>query len=89
MIIQRQIKYKIISTNNRTEWNIMDIVCYKLVHKHFPLQFLKMITEYILNHFGANLLFCTSAEILRKINLIRDKIPNVKEVLTRMKGCQN
>jgi long-chain acyl-CoA synthetase len=28
--------------------------------------------EYILNHSG-NLLFCIDAEILRKINLIRDK----------------
>jgi hypothetical protein len=63
----------------------MDIVFTNWCTKHFPLQFLKMITEYILNHSGANLLFCTSAEILRKINLIRDKIPNVKEVLTRIK----
>jgi long-chain acyl-CoA synthetase len=36
--------------------------------------------EYILNHSGAIYCFVSDAEILRKINLIRDKIPNVKEV---------
>jgi long-chain acyl-CoA synthetase len=45
--------------------------------------------EYILNHSGAIYCFVSDAEILRKINLIRDKIPNVKEVYSfnEIEGC--
>jgi long-chain acyl-CoA synthetase len=47
--------------------------------------------EYILNHSGAIYCFVSDAEILRKINLIRDKIPNVKEVYSfnEIEGCKN
>jgi hypothetical protein len=56
------------------------LVC-KLVRKPFPFTTISEDDyEYILNHSGAIYCFVSDAEILRKINLIRDKIPNVKEV---------
>jgi hypothetical protein len=55
------------------------LVC-KLVRKPFPFTTISEDDyEYILNHSGVYC-FVSDAEILRKINLIRDKIPNVKEV---------
>jgi long-chain acyl-CoA synthetase len=47
--------------------------------------------EYILNHSGAIYCFVSDVEVLRKVNLIRNKIPNVKEVYSfnEIEGCKN
>jgi long-chain acyl-CoA synthetase len=68
--------------SNRTEWNIMDIGFYKPEHK---TSLYPTITEddyeYILNHSRGNVLFYHDAEILQKVNLIKDKVPSLKYIL--------
>ncbi|MFV8364220.1 AMP-dependent synthetase/ligase [Flavobacterium sp. ZT3P35] len=93
MNVQKNDKIAIISTNNRTEWNIMDIGVLQTGAQTVPIYptISEDDYEYILNHSGAIYCFVSDAEILRKINLIRDKIPNVKEVYSfnEIEGCKN
>ena len=93
MNVQKDDKIAIISTNNRTEWNIMDIGVLQTGAQTVPIYptISEDDYEYILNHSGAIYCFVSDAEILRKINLIRDKIPNVKEIYSfnEIEGCKN
>ncbi|MFV8354621.1 AMP-dependent synthetase/ligase [Flavobacterium sp. XS1P32] len=93
MNVQKNDKIAIISTNNRTEWNIMDIGVLQTGAQTVPIYptISEDDYEYILNHSGAIYCFVSDAEILRKINLIRDKIPNVKEIYSfnEIEGCKN
>jgi long-chain acyl-CoA synthetase len=93
MGIQKDDKIAIISSNNRTEWNIMDIGALQTGAQTVPIYptISEEDYEYILNHSGAIYCFVSDAEVLRKVNLIRDKIPNVKEVYSfnEIEGCKN
>lgn len=93
MGVQKDDKIAIISTTNRTEWNIMDIGVLQTGAQTVPIY--PTITEedyeYILNHSGAIYCFVSDVEVLRKVNLIRNKIPNVKEVFSfnEIDSCKN
>ena len=93
MNVQKDDKIAIISTNNRTEWNIMDIGVLRTGAQTVPIYptISEDDYEYILNHSGAVYCFVSDAEVLRKVNLIRNKIPNVKEVYSfnEIEGCKN
>ena len=88
-------KYKIalISTNNRTEWNIMDIGILQTGAQTVPIYPTISETdyEYILNHSGAIYCFVSDIEVLQKINLIKSNLPNLKEVFSfdEIEGCKN
>jgi long-chain acyl-CoA synthetase len=75
-------KIAVISSSNRTEWNIMDIGVLQTGAQNVPIY--PTITEddyeYILNHSGAILCFVSDAEILQKSKFNKDKVPNLKEV---------
>jgi long-chain acyl-CoA synthetase len=47
--------------------------------------------EYILNHSGAIYCFISDSEIFRKINLIKENVPNLKDVFSfdEIEGCKN
>jgi long-chain acyl-CoA synthetase len=93
MGIKKDDKIAIISSSNRTEWNIMDIGILQTGAQNVPIY--PTITEddyeYILNHSGAIFCFVSDAEILQKVNLIKDKVPNLKEVFSfnTIEGCKN
>ena len=93
MNVQKNDKIALISTNNRTEWNIMDIGVLQTGAQTVPIYptISEDDYEYILNHSGAIYCFVSDAEVLRKVNLIRDKIPNVREVYSfnTIEGCKN
>ena len=78
MGIQKDDKIAIISSNNRTEWNIMDIGVLQTGAQTVPIYptISEEDYEYILNHSDAIYCFVSDAEVLRKVNLIKDKIPN-------------
>ena len=80
--IQKNDKIAIISTNNRTEWHIMDIGILQVGAQNVPIY--PTITEddyeYILNHCEAKYCIVSDAEILRKVNLVKQNIPQLKEV---------
>ncbi|MFV8340942.1 AMP-dependent synthetase/ligase [Flavobacterium sp. XS2P39] len=91
--VQKDDKIAIISSNNRTEWNIMDIGILQTGAQTVPIYptISEHDYEYILNHSGAIYCFVSDAEVLRKVNLIRNKVPHVKEVyaFNEIEGCKN
>lgn len=93
MGIEKDDKIAIISTNNRTEWNIMDIGALQTGAQTVPIYptISEDDYEYILNHSGSIYCFVSDKEVLRKVNLIRDKVPNLKEVYSfnEIQGCKN
>jgi len=84
MGVKKDDKIALISTNNRTEWNIMDIGILQTGAQDVPIYptISEDEYEYILNHSGAIYCFVSDAEILRKINLIKHKVPSLKEVFS-------
>ena len=91
--VKKEDKIAIISTNNRTEWNIMDIGILQTGAQTVPIY--PTITEddyeYILNHSGAMYCFVSDVEVFRKVNLIRNKVAQLKEVYSfnEIEGCKN
>jgi len=84
MGIQKDDKIALISTNNRTEWNIMDIGVLQTGSQTVPIYPTISETdyEYILNHSGSIYCFVSDAEVLRKVNLIKSNVPHLKEVFS-------
>nr|MBF6609465.1 AMP-binding protein [Flavobacterium sp.] len=93
MGIQKNDKIAIISTNNRTEWNIMDIGILQTGAQNVPVYptISEDDYEYILNHSGSIYCFVSDSEVLRKVNLIRHKVPALREVYSfdTIDGCRN
>lgn len=93
MGIKKDDKIAIISTNNRTEWNIMDIGALQTGAQTVPIYptISEEDYEYILNHSGSIYCFVSDEEVLRKVKLIQDKVPNLKEVYSfnEIQGCKN
>ena len=91
--IHKNDKIAIISSNNRTEWNIMDIGILQVGAQNIPIY--PTISEidyaYIINHSGAIYCIVSDEEILRKINLIKDQTPNLREVYSfnEIENCKN
>lgn len=78
--VQPNDKIAIISTTNRTEWNVMDIGILQTGAQNVPIYptISKEDYEYILNHSEAIYCFVSDTEVLEKLNLIKDK--------TKLKG---
>jgi long-chain acyl-CoA synthetase len=93
MGIQKNDKIAIISTNNRTEWNIMDIGILQTGAQNIPIYptISEDDYEYILNHSEAMYCFVSDIEVLRKVNLIKHKVANLKDVYSfdEIEGCKN
>jgi long-chain acyl-CoA synthetase len=93
MEIQKNDKIAVISTNNRTEWNIMDIGILQTGAQNVPIYptISEDDYEYILNHSGAVYCFVSDEEVLRKVNLIKDRVPSLKEVYSfnTIEGTKN
>tara|TARA_B100000767_G_scaffold229351_1_gene220028 strand:- start:548 stop:2317 length:1770 start_codon:yes stop_codon:yes gene_type:complete len=75
-------KIALISTNNRTEWCIMDLGILQLGAVTVPIY--PTITgpeyEYVLNHSESQYCFISDVEILEKLNTVRKNIIKLKEV---------
>jgi len=93
MGIQKDDKIALISTNNRTEWNIMDIGILQTGAQTIPIYPTISETdyEYILNHSGSIYCLVSDTEVLQKVNLIKSNLPNLKEVFSfdEMEDCKN
>jgi long-chain acyl-CoA synthetase len=93
MGIQKGDKIAVISSNNRTEWNIMDIGILQTGAQNVPIYptIPEEDYEYILNHSEASYCFVSDEEVLRKVNLIKQNVPNLKEVYSfnTINGCKN
>jgi long-chain acyl-CoA synthetase len=91
--IKKNDKIAIISSNNRTEWHIMDVGVLQLGAQNIPIYptISEADYEYILNHSEAIYCFVSDEEVLRKVNLIKNKVPNLKEIYSfnEIAGCKN
>ncbi|MBC9798151.1 AMP-dependent synthetase/ligase [Sinomicrobium weinanense] len=80
--LEKNDKIAIISSNNRTEWHILDIGILQTGAQTVPIY--PTISEedyqYILNHSGAVYCFVSDEEVLVKVNAIQSKVPALKEV---------
>ena len=76
-------KIALISTNNRTEWNVCDIGILQVGAQNVPIYptISKEDYEYVLNHSGSVYCFVSDVEVLEKINQIKSKT-NLKGVFT-------
>ena len=93
MGIQKNDKIAIISSNNRTEWHIMDIGVLQTGAQTVPIYPTISETdyEYILNHSEAMYCFVSDEEVLGKLNSIKANVPKLKEVYSfnEIPECKN
>ncbi|MEI7509623.1 MAG: long-chain fatty acid--CoA ligase, partial [Flavobacterium sp.] len=91
--IEKNDKIAIISSYNRTEWNIIDIGALQTGAQTVPIYptISEDDYEYILNHCEASFCFVSDEEVLRKLNLVKSKLPYLKEVFSfnDIEGCNN
>ncbi|WP_396192237.1 AMP-dependent synthetase/ligase [Flavobacterium sp.] len=91
--IQKNDKIAIISSNNRTEWHIMDIGTLQTGAQTVPIYptISENDYEYILNHSEAMYCFVSDDEVLKKLNAIKNNVPKLKEVYSfnEIDGCKN
>nr|WP_315223931.1 long-chain fatty acid--CoA ligase [uncultured Flavobacterium sp.] len=93
MGVQKDDKIALITSNNRSEWNIMDIGILQTGAQNVPIYptISEEDYEYILNHSGSMYCFVSDEEVLRKVNLIKANVPTLKEVYSfnKIEGCKH
>ncbi|MGB5981471.1 MAG: AMP-dependent synthetase/ligase [Nonlabens sp.] len=91
--ISKNDKIAVISSNNRTEWNIMDIGIMQTGAQNVPIY--PTISEedyaYVMNHSESKYVFVSDQEVYDKVMLIRDQVSSLLEVYSfdEIEGCQN
>ncbi len=91
--VRKNDKIAIISSNNRTEWNIVDIGVLQTGAQTIPIYptISEEDYEYILNHSESNYCFVSDEEVLRKVNAIKANVPTLKQVYSfnTIQGCNH
>jgi long-chain acyl-CoA synthetase len=91
--VQPNDKIALISKNNRTEWNIMDIGILQLGAQNVPIY--PTISEsdyaYVLNHSEAKYCFVSCDEVFKKVKSIQNQVISLKEVFSFdvLTNCKN
>ncbi|MDO5608422.1 MAG: long-chain fatty acid--CoA ligase [Capnocytophaga sp.] len=82
--VKKDDKIAVISTNNRTEWHILDMGILQLGAQNVPVYPTISLEdyEYILNHAECHYCFVSDGELFQKINSIKDKLPMLKAIYT-------
>ena len=92
MGVQKNDKIAVISSTNRTEWNIMDIGVLQVGAQNIPIYptISSEDYEYVLNHSESIFCFVSDEEVLEKVNKIKDKT-SLKEVYSfdHIEGCKH
>lgn len=90
--VKKDDKIAVISSNNRTEWHIVDIGILQTGAQSIPIYptICAEDYEYILNHSESIYCFVSDEAVLEKINKIKSKT-KLKEVYSfdSIKGCEN
>ncbi|WGK94440.1 MULTISPECIES: AMP-dependent synthetase/ligase [Flavobacterium] len=93
MGVQKNDKIAIISSNNRTEWNIVDIGILQTGAQTIPIYptISEEDYEYILNHSESIYCFASDEEVLRKVRAIKTNVPKLKQVYSfnTIEGCKH
>lgn len=86
-------KIAVISTTNRTEWNIMDLGVLQLGAQNVPIYPTISSDEYayIFNHSESIYCFVSDKEVYEKAKLAKEKSPTIKEIYSfdDIPGCKN
>ncbi len=86
-------KVAVISSNNRTEWNIMDIGILQLGAQNVPIYptISEEEYEYVLNHSESIYCFVSDQEVYDKVMAIKANVPTLKEVYSfnAIDGCKS
>lgn len=91
--VNKNDKIAIISSNNRTEWNITDIGVLQTGAQTVPMY--PTISaedyEYILNHSESQYVFVLDSEVYEKLNSIKANVPTLKDIYSynEIEGCKN
>ncbi|WP_396174423.1 AMP-dependent synthetase/ligase [Flavobacterium sp.] len=91
--INKNDKIAIISTNNRTEWNIMDIGILQVGAQNVPIYptIAAEDYEYILNHSESKFCFISDEIVYNKLISVKSNIPLLKDIYSfnEIEGCKN
>ncbi len=86
-------KIGVISTTNRTEWNILDFGMLQIGAINIPIYptISKEDYEYIFNHAEIKLCFLSDQELLEKAVAIKNNVPSLGEIYSfdTIKSCKN
>lgn len=86
-------KIAVISSNNRTEWNILDLGILQIGAVNIPIYptISKEEYKYIFNHAEVTHCFLSDSELFDKANAIKMEVPSLKEIYAfdDIKGCKN
>ncbi|ULC58891.1 long-chain fatty acid--CoA ligase [Flaviramulus sp. BrNp1-15] len=90
--VKKDDKIAVISTTNRTEWNIMDIGILQVGAQNIPIYptICAEDYEYVLNHSESIYCFVSDEEVLEKVNKVKANT-KIKEVYSfdHIKGCKH
>lgn len=86
-------KIAVISSSNRTEWNILDVAILQIGAINVPIYptSSKENYEYIFNHAEVVLCFLSDEELFEKADAIKDNVPTLKEIYSFevINNCKN
>ena len=86
-------KIAVLSSTNRTEWNILDVAVMQIGAINIPMYptISKEDYEYIFNHAEVNLCFLSDAELFVKADSVKNNVPSLKEIYSfdKIEGCKN
>lgn len=86
-------KIAIISSSNRTEWNIMDIGILQTGAQTVPIYPTISAEDYayIINHSESIYCFVSDVEVYDKLQKVKNLVPNLKEIFSfnTIDGCRN
>lgn len=80
--VQPNEKIAVISSSNRTEWNIMDIGIMQVGAQNVPVYptISEEEYEYVLNHSGSVYCFVSDDDVLQKLLKVKENVPSLKEI---------
>ena len=91
--INAQDKIAMISSTNRTEWNLIDTGLLAIGAVNVPIYptISSEDYEYILNHSESQYCFVSDQEVYEKVIAIKDKVKSLKKIYSfdMIKGCSN
>jgi long-chain acyl-CoA synthetase len=86
-------KIAVISTNNRTEWNILDLGILQIGAISIPIYptISKEDYQYIFNHAEVTHCFLSDVDLFQKVVAIKNKVPTLKDIFSfdSVENCKN
>ena len=86
-------KIAVLSSSNRTEWNVLDVAILQIGAINVPIYptSSKENYEYIFNHAEVVLCFLSDEELFEKANAIQSNVPTLKEIYSFdvINNCKN